>query len=195
MGILAPIGGNFDCRRSLVRVCAVDPGVTTGFVSVDLPREWASGDLYRLLSSLKDLGERSVAGKEIGENGGTEWYGCRSQELHGNESEQIDVMEGVILGRRGRNLPASVVIIEDFILRLGTKDRSLLAPVRVTSALIDRLYSHGWQGEIAMQSPSDAKSIVTDERLRAWGLWHEGSPHIRDAWRHMVKYLRDHRDG
>lgn len=196
--ILRPVQGNFDCQHSFIRVCAVDPGVTTGFVSVDLPVSWREGDLYRLLSSIKDLGERaekSALGlSEIGTNGGTEWYGCRSQELHGNESGQIDSMEGVILGKRGRYLPASVVVIEDFILRERTQSRQLLAPVRVSARLEDRLHSHGYKGEIVYQTPSDAKSIVTDERLKAWGLWHSGSPHIRDAWRHLVKYLRDNRE-
>jgi hypothetical protein len=177
------MGGVIGARE---RYVAVDPGVVTGLVQVDLPGNWREMDLYLLLKSLFEL--------DLDANSrGTEWPGCRAMELHGWESGQVDEMQGLILGTKGRQLAASAVIIEDFILRLGTKDRSLLAPVRVFAKLEDRLYSKGYRGEIVLQSASDAKSIVTDSRLKAWGLWHEGSPHIRDAWRHLVKYLRENR--
>jgi hypothetical protein len=173
-------------RGSLERYIAVDPGVVTGLVQVDLPGNWRSMDLYKLLSALFQL--------DIEANlKGTEWPGCRAMELHGYENGQIDEIERLIFVRKGRLLPAKSVIIEDFILRERTQSRSLLAPVRITAALTDRLYSKGYRGEVVLQSPSDAKSIVTDSRLKAWGLWHEGSPHIRDAWRHLVKYLRENR--
>lgn len=176
----------FDVENIYERYVAVDPGVTTGLVQVDLPRNWRSGDLYKILSALRNLGADALSR-------GEEWPACRCMELLGPESGQIDEMIGLILGRNGRQLPAKAVIIEDFILRQGTKDRSLLAPVRVTARLEDRLYSHHYGGDIVFQSPSDAKSIVTDTRLKQWGLWHSGSPHIRDAWRHLVKYLRENR--
>lgn len=175
-----------ELNRPYERYVAVDPGVVTGLVQVDLPPNWREMDLYGLLGSLFSLDSEA-------QSSGSEWPGCRSIELHGFESGQIDEIVGLIFGRKGRNLSAKSVIIEDFVLRQGTKDRSLLAPVRVTAALTDRLYSMGYRGEITMQSPSDAKSIVTDSRLKQWGLWHIGSPHIRDAWRHMVKYLRENR--
>lgn len=174
--------GNEEVIRlptSIERYVAVDPGVTTGFVLCDLPSNWRSMDLYRLLSSYA--------------SGGNEYNWCRQLELHGTESWQIDQMEALILGRKGRAISAHSVVIEDFILRQRTQDRSLLAPVRVGAMLTDRLYSKGFQGQIVWQSPSDAKSIVTDTRLKSWGLWHIGSPHIRDAWRHLTKYLREQR--
>lgn len=168
------------------RYVSIDPGVTTGFVQVDLPSNWREMDLYILLKALKELDAEALSK-------GTEWPGCRTMELSGFESGQIDEMMGVILGRKGRVITAKCVIIEDFILRERTKSRDLLAPVRLTAMLQDRLYHCGFSGKIVLQSPSDAKSIVTDSRLKAWGLWHEGSPHIRDGWRHLVKYLRENR--
>ena len=161
------------------RFVSVDPGVTTGVVVLDLYNWWRSDDLYSMLASLK-------ARVEDGVSGGMR---CRQMEIHGSEASQIDEIYGLIYDGN----VAKSVIIEDFILRLGTKDRQLLAPVRLAARLEDRLYSSGFGGEIVYQTPSDAKSIVTDDRLKHWGLWHVGSPHIRDAWRHMIKYLRDNR--
>jgi len=37
--------------------------------------------------------------------------------------------------------------------------------------------------------PADSKRRATDERLRSWGLWWEGSAHIRDAWRAVAVAL------
>jgi hypothetical protein len=89
--------------------------------------------------------------------------------------------------------PLNAIVVEDFILRLGTKDRSLLSPVRLTamleyglsvdSDLMDLL-------PIVLQSPSDAKSTITDDRLKLAGMWIRGLPHARDATRHLLLYLR-----
>lgn len=168
------------------RFCAVDPGVTTGFLTVDLPSNWRQMDLYNLLSSYFRAANWAL-------EGGPAFPSCVQEEVKGHENRQIDHISAVILGRKNRRIMAKSVIIEDFILRQRTQGRDLLAPVRLGSALNDRLWNAGFQGEIVWQSPSDAKSVVTDARLKQWDLWYSGSPHIRDAWRHMVKYLRDNR--
>jgi hypothetical protein len=48
-------------------------------------------------------------------------------------------------------------------------------------------YKHGIP--IVSQSPSDAKSFMTDEKLRKLGQWTRGSDHARDATRHLARYL------
>lgn len=40
------------------------------------------------------------------------------------------------------------------------------------------------------QQPSDAKGVITDDRLKKMGLWIVGKPHARDAIRHLVIALR-----
>ena len=170
-------GTGDDPRRE--RFIAVDPGVTTGVVAVSLPANWRSLDLYSTLSALRS-GEMGLSS-------------CRQMELSGSETGQIDRLEALIFGRKGDPNWVKCVVVEDFILRLRTQSRDLLAPVRLSARLEDRLYKGGFSGQIVYQSPSDAKSIVTDLRLKQWGLWHPGSPHIRDAWRHMAKYLREQR--
>ena len=40
--------------------------------------------------------------------------------------------------------------------------------------------------DLVMQSPSEAKSFSTDNKLRACGLWIAGNDHARDANRHLV---------
>jgi hypothetical protein len=167
---------------TLERYVAVDPGVATGVVVVDLVAGWRERDLYSELRSQFQL-----------ERDNPQWQRCRVWELHGDESAQIDEICAVIFGRKGGAIPASAVICEDFVLRERTKSRDLLAPVRLAAMLQDRLYCGSFRGEFVLQTPSDAKSIVTDERLKSWGLWHEGSLHIRDAWRHLIKYLRENR--
>lgn len=44
-------------------------------------------------------------------------------------------------------------------------------------------------GEPIMQAPSDAMTYATDKRLKEWGAWVVGSPHMRDATRHVLLKL------
>lgn len=47
-----------------------------------------------------------------------------------------------------------------------------------------------WALGITYQSAAQAKGVVTDKRLKSWGLWVPGQQHARDAIRHAVTYLR-----
>lgn len=40
-----------------------------------------------------------------------------------------------------------------------------------------------------MQMAGQAKGFVDNDKLRAWGLWHRGQKHARDATRHGVYWL------
>ena len=83
-----------------------------------------------------------------------------------------------------------VIAIEDFILREMTKGRTLLSPVRLTAILRFNLWQLGVLDSVVMQQPADAKSTITDKRMRDWGLWNKGMPHVNDAIRHLVLALR-----
>jgi hypothetical protein len=78
---------------------------------------------------------------------------------------------------------------EDFILRKYTKDRDLLAPVRMFSMI--RFGIWGEDGRLPFtQSASLAKSAATDPRMREAGLYRAGLPHGTDAARHVATFLR-----
>lgn len=86
----------------------------------------------------------------------------------------------------------STVCIEDFILREWTQDRSLLSPVRVGAKVEYSMAVSGViKADVHLQSSSDAKRTVTDERLKRWGFWVEGQPHARDALRHLLLFMRE----
>ena len=80
------------------------------------------------------------------------------------------------------------VIIEDFIPRKLDKSRHFLSPVRITAKLEFLL----WQNEKRWwrQMPALAMSTISDEHLKATGLWIPGAPHANDAQRHALTYTR-----
>lgn len=96
--------------------------------------------------------------------------------------------------KRGGSFRDFHVVIESFQLlvhkaRGAGSDPAMLAPVRVTSALI--ALAHAFEGEggerwlFDYQTPGE-KASITPDRLRRMGLWVVGSEHRRDAVRHMV---------
>jgi hypothetical protein len=91
---------------------------------------------------------------------------------------------------RGKVKQVTDLVIEDFILRERTKDRNLLAPVRLSAGLVQEVLRSQQLIGLTYQSASDAKSVVTDDRLRALGLWIRGQQHARDACRHLALFLR-----
>jgi hypothetical protein len=93
------------------------------------------------------------------------------------------------------------LVCESFALRLkkahgAGSDQRMLDPIRVangmeTLSLHYQLNDLRQWAKIEYQSPSEAKSYVTNERMRRWGAWVKGSEHKRDATRHMVKKVSD----
>lgn len=84
-----------------------------------------------------------------------------------------------------------VWVLESFSLRMMSMDTNLLAPVRVLDRLLDRLWVGEYRGAVFHQQPSEAKTTVTDTRLRRWGMYDSGSgEHARDADRHSLYFLR-----
>ncbi|ATN89582.1 RuvC-like resolvase [Gordonia phage Bonum] len=110
---------------------------------------------------------------------------------HSETGEAAGVFLCERLIRVGAGVPRTVVVVEDFILRTQSKGRDALSPVRITGGL-DQLL---WEGKnvpypLTKQQPSEAKSSVTDERLKLWGFYESGSRHARDADRHALLFLR-----
>lgn len=99
-------------------------------------------------------------------------------------------------------LPNIHVAIEDFILRrrqeggaTGNLTSCWVAAAAV--AMWHKVIVTGKDGRqftqiandqtdaIRWQQPSHAKTLMTDARLKSYGLWEVGSTHMRDAWRHF----------
>lgn len=84
----------------------------------------------------------------------------------------------------------SHVIVEDFEVRMGTKGRSLLSPVRLATLITAGIAHPDFPAvDLMLQSASLGK-VVDDDALRARGLWWSGEQHARDASRHLVTALR-----
>lgn len=179
-------------------IVSIDPGGATGLAWAVVGR-----------SELKKLGatQALAAAKADGRLIGEQVQGSSEFDSAAYCLAWIEVWQREAARRtRGKVQVHSRIVMEDFILRERTKDRSLLAPVRMIAMLEFGLYAFGSPTAspaqvspemaklgtvgVTKQQPSDAKSVATDERLKRWGLWHAGSPHVRDAIRHMIIYLR-----
>lgn len=157
-------------------IFAVDPGVTTGWAALRVPaRRLGTDTVARVLAS------------------GTHRHGqilrsAPSQPDTPHVNEILDVSREIYTDWVLED-DVFLWVIESFSLRMMSMDTALLAPVRVTSIIRDRLWESGVP--IFMQSPSDAKNVCTDTRLKTWGLYDRSSgPHARDADRHAVLMVR-----
>lgn len=121
-------------------------------------------------------------------------YHWSQGQMPGDEMVQADALSELV-----SVWPGAAVGIESFELRKFTKDKALLAPVRL-GAMIEwavtrgggagvesegRLWSMHWQ------TPSAAMSTCSDSALRSWGMYRaDGEEHARDATRHALLFLR-----
>lgn len=90
--------------------------------------------------------------------------------------------------------PDAAVVVEDFVLRKQLRDRALLSPVRITAVIEYAMWRQN--RSLFKQSPAEAKSTATDDRLKSWGLYRRegGEEHARDATRHGITFLRRAKD-
>lgn len=160
-----------------------DPGVTTGWAVLRL-------DFEKLCSmGFAELCMASGGGRD------PDLLAWDCGEFTGAENLQADHMVGLVRGcwqdgefDQGTESDVIAVASEDFILRLLSADRDLLAPVRVLAKF--DYAARGMPVPRTRASASDAKQVVTDTRLRALNLWKEGSAHPRDATRQAVLMAR-----
>lgn len=109
--------------------------------------------------------------------------------LGGPENRQID--EFLSLGRQlDDGKPGLALGVESWTMRKFDQSSDFLAPVRLRSKLeyAVPLWSPGRR--IAAQSPSDALTTMTDERLKLLNMFTPGPDHIRDATRHCLLWIR-----
>lgn len=183
-----------------VVVLAFDPGVTTGWTWISVRDEVLRGMPVGEDGGVLSFSRRLQTGKfRSGSLDGS--AGKRSAASGPHVAWDNESVAGMMRKVRGVWKEAGVesgkdiffVVVEDFILRLMDQGRALLAPVRVSAAFEWEMERSGAAETVPVlkQQPSEAKRVVTDERLRAWGLYDAGSgPHSRDATRHAVLALR-----
>lgn len=180
-----PITGDFDWRHPTV--IALDPGETTGWSLVRVSnaaianREEVHENILRHLHGQVDCG-RSQGALDI------------HSDVNGDpglnpDGEARGVARLMLLIDK---YPGSAILIEDFILdhSKAKKDRSSLSPVRVTARLEQELWHRNRVAH--RQTPSMAKSTMTDDRLKELGFYQRagGMNHARDADRHAITFLR-----
>lgn len=159
-----------DIHSGFANLCAFDPGGTTGWSVMSVHPDALVEDDVKVLENIEHWAHGQFSGDE-----------------DKITQQMLELLEA---------WPDAVVVIEDFILRAYRKDDDLLSPVRITSKLEFGLQF--WPGlygvvpRIFKQQPSLAKSAVTDDRLREWGMYERegGEEHARDADRHSLTFLR-----
>lgn len=167
-----------DDLSAFSSITAVDPGGSTGICTIWY---WPIG-----------LGKREVPLQRC-------MLAWEAACLNGSENEQtLAILRWFANRSFGPN--RADMVIEDFILRSAIKGRELLSPVRIGHKIDYQL----WRGlkvasgekaqfEPYWQSPGDAKSVMTDQRLKLMSMYTPGPDHARDATRHAVMWLRKHR--
>ena len=86
--------------------------------------------------------------------------------------------------------PLDVIVIEKFTISAATA-RKTRAGSNTAIEIIGsaRWIAHARGVPFVEQTPADAMSFMTDEKLRRLGLYTPGPDHARDAMRHLLLYL------
>ena len=131
-----------------------------------------------------------------------------SQKSYGGSGNVSDVVGGPMVEQRIARDIADIALclvdrpdvriifaIEDFIIRKVNTSRDFLAPVRITSGILQEITGERFKNrkiEVSIQAPSDAKVVCKDERMNTWGftIKTQRDRHSRDADRHSVLCLR-----
>lgn len=83
-----------------------------------------------------------------------------------------------------RNKPTEIVY-ESFIYQRRNKVE--LYPVEVIGVI--KLYAQTYNIPLFVQSASQAKGFMTDDKIKKMGLWVRGQKHGMDALRHLLYHL------
>lgn len=163
-------------------VIAIDPGGTTGWSLISVHPESLIEPKADFFDNMFDHKHGQVdCGVHRGNLGTSLHEGISTEGEFGGVYDLVELV---------RMWPSAAVVIEDFNLRQMRMDRDLLSPVRITSAIGYSMWLAG--RDYHVQSPSDAKNVCSDERLKQWRVYDSsgGLQHARDADRHAILFLR-----
>lgn len=170
----------------------IDPGEVTGLAWVCLSLKqvrkgnWhdamiqAAGDGRLRTATVDGSHDEDQAAQEV-----LDWIEARRDEVIGATS--------------GRHVAHDGILLEDFLLREQTMDRTLLSPVRIGAKVAFGCWQRRrWFPDSALayphvqwMQPSQHKSVITNDRLKRWGLWLPGTSHERDALRLVCMQARE----
>ncbi len=77
-------------------------------------------------------------------------------------------------------------VVENFVPRGGALTTQPDA-LHIIGFIKGMAHIHGWG--FILQSPAEAKSWATNEKLKRAGWWVVGQDHARDALRHLMRHL------
>jgi len=78
------------------------------------------------------------------------------------------------------------VVSESFTIRADTREKSRQYDALEQIGTLKYLTHWLAGGELILQSPADAKRLITNPKLKALGYWAVGMDHARDALRHLA---------
>jgi hypothetical protein len=157
------------------RVQWIDPGTVSG-VAVVWFDPWAVFEGKTTAKTVLAYSEMFLSGPENGPNGQINRY--------------------LRLLRTLNQTPGLASGCESFTMRQLNQDWEFLAPVRIRAGLEARMSMAPARKEsetgitLFTQSPSDALTTFTNDRLKAQRMYTPGPDHINDAKRHCLLWIR-----
>lgn len=139
-----------------------------------------------------------ILGIDPGVTSGVVWGFANGGHFKCSGFAEIKVLDSAVrldqLGRFVRKWDPKLLIVENFILypggrHVGGQANDGLSPVAVTYLLLGWLSRDGTHILVKKQMKREADTI-TNERLKALGLWFVGKQHARDAARHAELWCR-----
>jgi hypothetical protein len=92
--------------------------------------------------------------------------------------------------------PGWLVLMERFFITANTATLSPEGTHKTLDVIGTVKSLCRWAGAgFEFQSANDAKKFVTNEQLKALGLWRPGADHARDAVRHLIRGIVQHTAG
>lgn len=164
-----------------LHVIGIDPGGTTGWCRLTVPRDTIFGEE-----------PSKIVEWDHGEFTGPEPAQALDIAALARTTQSLDYACG----------PALVIEAWDIDPNFKSTDLETLSPVRLGAMMVllreltDRHYRRGaganWLSDatVTFQSRTIAKETATNDRLKRWGLYVQGSDHVQDATRHAIVALR-----
>lgn len=118
--------------------------------------------------------------------GGTTGVAVWSQTEGLTVQAQIDDRYAVYEWLDNWNLPNIIIVVEDFKPRKGALSYQPDA-LRIIGYAEGLAHLRGWG--FKLQTPADAKTFSTNDKLRKVGFYRPNMDHARDAARHLLLYL------
>ena len=177
----------------MLTVVGVDPGGVSGWcvARLDPDRALLAGQPESVLAALTAMWVGQIGGPEVDHVDAV--LDC----VYGLSSVLESRWHGLrVVGSGLEQWEASHVVVESFNLRTSlsrgaASKHETLSPVRISFGIEWALHDRGFDGVVIARGSgaSDAKAVITDDRLKEWGLYvgpKDRKRHQRDAQRHAL---------